>query len=1133
MRQIVAIFIVLSCALATGASAWAQMQTTTAIVGTAKDSTGAVMAGVSITVRNDDTGAVRETITNDVGYYSVQALKPGKYSITASQSGFKTAVVKGREVQVSIPATVNFTLELGEVTQEVTVSAEGEEIINTTTGAISTTINENLVQNLPNQTRNFFDLVSLAPNTTPQYFGNGNLSFGSHSMRRVNAASSLESSGIYAAGADSNASNFSVDGANAQMAVYNMAVFIQSASTIKELRIETASANAEFGDGSNFINVITKSGTNDLHGELFWQHRNDNLDATNFFTNLAGRNLPEYKRNKFGGTLGGPLLRDKLHFFGNYEGSRLRESSQGNAIVPTSQMRAGDLSGYRPLLPGQVLGPTPTIYNPFDFDPATGLRRPFPGNRIPTSLLNPAMQKLLEYTALPNTVIDGVPQYSGLVQATIDEAQYGIRVDWAKSPKTNIFGRYTFGKRDAFRGGLVSELQGESTPSSGHNFVLHWNDVLSPTVINDFSVSAMVRMKSGIGRPLNVPDVSSDIGLKNTSNLTGGPGLTVPDFTLGASGLFVWDPTQDTYQIRDDFSWNKSKHSFKLGVNVTERRMFFIKQSIDKGRLTFDNIYTRACPLGNTVCEQARTAAGLEQGGLGLADYLIGAPTGAYLEVVGVPWNGHQRYYGGYFQDTWQVHPRLTLNLGLRYERWKPWLLPRNATVRYNFAGQGGLDYALQNPLDVFNPATGYGRDAPLNPNMPREGYETNKLDFAPRVGFAFMLTPDTSIRAGGGIFYANNVNTDQMGDSQTASDPFIVRSTQQVAGNEQQPPLGIQNLFPPPSPAGIPGPNDNPPASPRALGDSKYPTPTIYQWSLSIEHRFSPQWSVSADYLGSHTIHNQQFVDLNSPALPQGSLANVSLQQRRRLPAWGQWLTWVNWGYAKYNSATLSLRNREWHGLSVLSSFMWAKNLTSSESPIANDRNNYDFRNWDLWHGKAVLTPDFRFVTSYSYRLPFGEGQKYALSGVADTLLGGWVLSGITEFLTGVPRPIFATDNSGTGLGLQHANRIAGCDVNDATRDRFQWFNTSCFQNPAFGTWGNAGQGILNDPGINNWNMTFGKVFKIREQQRLEFKLETFNTFNHTQWIGATTNMASANFGRITAARPARQIQGSLFFRF
>ena len=356
-----------------------------------------------------------------------------------------------------------------------------------------------------------------------------------------------------------------------------------------------------------------------------------------------------------------------------------------------------------------------------------------------------------------------------------------MRLDWEKSATTTIFGRYTWGERDAVAGGLVSELQGEKTPSSTHSTVVHWNQVLSPTMINDFSVSYS-RVKWGIGRPTDVPDVSREIGFVNTSNLTGGPGLTVPDFAIGASGLFVWDPTQNIYALKDDFSLNKGKHSIKVGFNLNERRLYFQNQSVDKGRVTFDNIFSRACPLGNTVCEQARVAANIPQGGLGFADYLLGAATGAYFELRGVVWHGHQRYYGGYVQDTWQIHPRLTLNFGLRYERWPAWLLPRNNTVRYSFEGNGGLEYALKNPLDVFNPATDYGRNAPLNPNMPRQGYEADKLNFGPRVGIAFRLTENTSLRAAGGIFYAGNVNTNQFSDAMTGGAPFIIRSTQVIA---------------------------------------------------------------------------------------------------------------------------------------------------------------------------------------------------------------------------------------------------------------------------------------------------------------------------------------------------------------
>ena len=1127
MLRSIQIVLTFLCIVTFSVSGWAQSQTTTSIVGTVTDAFEAVVPGVHITVRNDDTGAERETETNSVGYYAVQSLRPGTYSITATLDGFKTAIVEGREVQVSIPAAVNLELEIGEVTTEITVSAVGAELLNTTTAALATTINETLVDNLPNQTRNYFDLLALAPNTSPQYLSNGNMSFGQHSMRRVNAAQSFESSGVFAAGSTDSSTNVTVDGANIQMATYNMPVNIQSASTIQELRLETASANAEFGFGSNGISVITKSGTNDYHGEAFLQHRNDNLDARGFFTNLAGRGVPEYKRNKYGATLGGPIIRNKLHFFGNFESARLRQASQGNSRTATAAMRSGDLSSYRPLLAGQVLGETPIIYNPYDFD-TTGLRGAFPNNMIPATLLDPASQVLLTHTELPNTVIDGVPQYSGTSNSLIDENQYGIRADWELNATNTIFGRFTFSERDALRGGLISALQGENTPSSTYSTVIHWNKILSPTAVNDFSAN-YARLKWGIGRPTDVPDVALAMGLTNTSGFTGAPRISVPDIAMGSSGSFVWDPTHHTYAVKDDLAWNRGKHALKAGVNISERRLLFVNQSNDKGSLNFDNIFSRACPQGNTLCE---SSAGPDLGGLGFADYLLGTAIRSFVQIRSVTWHGHQRYYGGYLQDTWQAHPRLSINMGLRYERWNPWLVPRNNTVRFIFEGDGGLEFALLNPLDVFDPATNFGRDAARNPNMPREAYTADAGNFAPRLGLAFKIKPDTVFRAAGGIFYAGNVNSNQLSDSQTGAGPSIKRSTQQIAGSEQLPPILVRDQFPNPQAGAIVGPNEDPPAAARAMPE-EFPTPTVYQWSASLQHRLTQYWSFNTDYLGSHTINNQQTMDLNAAALPQGSLASLSINERRRFPAWGPWSTWVHWGYSSYNSVTFSLISREWRGLTMRSSFMWAKNLSSSQSPIASDASNNDFRNWDIWSGKAFITPDRRFVTAYSYRLPFGKGNKYFSSGAANAVLGGWMISGIIEFSDGPPGTIFDTDNSGTGLGRQHATRIAGCDNDNAPGDRFQWMNIDCFIAPAFGTWGNAANGIVNNPGINNWKTSLGKTVELREGHRLEVRVETFNTFNHTQWGNFSSNRSRSSFGRISSARPARQVLVSMYYKF
>ena len=442
------------------ALALAQVQTTTGITGTVTDGSGAVLPGVEVVVTDQDTGTVRRAITNDSGLYVIQSLKPGTYSISASLAGFKTAVVKDRQVQVTIPAQVNLVMQVGELSETVTVSGVGEEMVNKTTAQLATTISENLVKNLPVETRNYFDLMSLAPNTSPEYLSVSNMSFGQHSMRRVNAAGSFESSGVFAAGERDSSSYVSIDGASPQIANYNQTVTIQSSSTIKELRLETASANAEFGNGSNAVNVITKSGTNDFHGEVFWQHRNDNIDAVGYFTNLAGRQLPEYKRNKFGATMGGPIIKNKLLFFANYEGSRLRQAVQGNTRVPTALERSGNFSQTQLFASPGVLAPPREIYNPFSYDPATGLRSAFPNKTIPTSLLDPGMQVAFKYTALPNTIIDGIPQYTGLNRTDLDENQYTARIDWQKSDKDPGLRAIFVGRERGFQLGTPSSPSG-------------------------------------------------------------------------------------------------------------------------------------------------------------------------------------------------------------------------------------------------------------------------------------------------------------------------------------------------------------------------------------------------------------------------------------------------------------------------------------------------------------------------------------------------------------------------------------------------------------------------------------------------------------------------------------------------
>ncbi|MPY90246.1 MAG: hypothetical protein GEU99_20270 [Luteitalea sp.] len=1111
---------------------YGQVQTTTAIVGTVQDTTGAVLPGVTVTIVNQATAVNRHQVTNAAGDYSFQALRPGTYTIRAELEGFRPAVITDREALVAIPAEVDIILEVGDMSDEVTVSAAGAELLNTTTAELATTIDEQLVDNMPTESRNYFDVLALAPNTSPQYLSTGSLTFGQHSLRRVSAAGSFESSGVLAGGQRDSSSNVSIDGSDSSLAIYSQNVNILSSAMVKELRLQTASMSAEFGGGANAVNVITKSGGNAFQGEGFWEHRNDNLDAKNFFTNLAGEALPEYKRNKWGGSLGGPILPNALFFFANHEGSRLRQAVQSNARVPTAAERNGDFSDTVLPAPEGGTEPAPQLFNPLDFDPATGLRTPFANNRIPPELIAPQIQEIMEFTPLPNTVIDGVPQFSGTSRTTIDEDQFSVRLDWHQSADTTMWGRYTYARRDAAQKGLLGPLTGEETPSRTRDVVANWSEVVTSTFINELSVS-YARPEWGIGRVLDVPDVAALAGFQNTSSFPGSPSLGNQDFALGTSGANIWRPVQNTYQIKDDLTWTKGKHNFKTGFQVTERRLFFPKQGVDKGDVDFENVFTRACPQGNELCDDARQAAGLPVGGLSFADMLMGFPVNSLLILNEIIPNVHQTYWSGYVQDTWQLHDRLTLNLGLRWETWSPWRNVHHAVSAFDFNPPGRLLFALDNPLDAFDSATDFGRNAPLSGDIPEQGYDTPKANFGPRIGFSFRPMDNTVIRAGGGIFYAGNLNTNQLVEISQGASPFTLRDDRTVNQGEQLPPTDVRDLFPPPAPTGIPQAFEDPPATPRVLGQREYAPPTIYQWSLSAQHRVHPRWSVNVDYLGSHTIHNNQFVDLNAPELPQGDLADVPLEDRRPLPGWGRIGSWVPWGWSKYHSATFGVTNRQWHGLTLRSSLTWSKNLQSSISVIGSDQGNLDFRHFDLWAGRSNFVPTVRSITGWTYELPWGQGRTFPLRGVMDRILGGWNVSGKAEFSDGAPVTVTTNDNTGSALDNQLADRLPGCDLTDAPEDRFEWFNTSCFAQPAFGTFGTGSTGLINAPGINNLDLRIGKVFPVSATTRMEFLASFFNALNHTQLGNPVTNLQSPDFGRVNGARPARQINFELRLLF
>jgi hypothetical protein len=1124
-----------------------QVETSTSIRGLISDPTGAAVPEARVTIRNVDTGEERSTTSDSGGVYAFPSIVPGTYDLTVMHPGFKKSEVKNRVAQVTQSAQVDFALQVGETSESVTVVASGAELLATSTAEIAGTIGTKLVQDLPLNGRNFFDLAATLPHVSLQNIA-PSASFAGFSMNAVLGSSPssplFRPSGIFAAGNRDSATNVSIDGVNVQSSVYRQTTPQTPPSAIQEMKIHVSSMNAEFGNGVAAVNVITKGGTNSFHGEGYEYFRNEKLDSNYFFNNLASRGKNPFRQNQYGAAIGGPIVSNQLFFFAAYEGLRVRQSSLSILTVPPEDLRNGDFSNFRPSGSGGTFLPVATIYNPFRSDPVTGLREPFPGNKIPlgpTTLCAPrptcvdpvALKFLQNYVRAPNTVIDGIPRYVGDSSQRLDSDQGVLRIDWAKSEKDRVYGRYSRTEAPTISQSVES-LAGLSQNASDQSAAIHWTRVASERTVNDFMVG-YARPKWLYGKDLNTPDAAADIGLVNTSGLNGGPTFGGTGYSMNSSLSFLLDGTDNVYQIGDDVTHIRGRHNLKFGAQAIERRFYYPSQSNDKGSFNFTPVFTSACPDGNTACTAALTAGGRDRGGNAFASYLLGAPLSGLFQLNNAAYRGYKRYYGLYVQDSWRVSSKLTLNYGLRYEHWAPWLVPRHNVASFDEVS-GNILYVLQNPLDYLSAATDYGKNAKLNSNIPQEGHKTSNLDFAPRIGLAYSVTNTTVFRAGYGAYFDGNSNTNQFSDISSAVAPFKLRYEPVVSSSDRIPTLSVNGSFPFPEPTAIPQPNSTPLATFRYV-PGYYPVAGVQEWSASIQQRFGSALAAEISYQGTHAYHLPQFVDQNAPALPQGALANVPIDRRRPFPQWGVVGSWKPIGYSRYHGMAASLRGNYWKGLTFNSSFTFAKNLASSvlgASDVGNQHGAYPY----LWEGPSELTPRLRLVNSFSYDLPFGRGRAYANDGAMSVLAGGWTVSSIIDNSTGAPRRVTTSDISGTGYGIM-PDRI--CDPREVPgkKDRFTWFNTACFAQPAFGTFGNSPIGVYEDPGINNVNISIQKNTRLSiptEASAVLFRVDLFNAFNHTQ-LGPASNSTlqsgNVNSGRITSTRPPRQIQLSLSFLF
>ncbi|MBV9081527.1 MAG: TonB-dependent receptor [Acidobacteriaceae bacterium] len=1083
------------------------------VTGTVNDSTSAVIPGAEVRITNTATGVVKTTRTTPAGLYMIPDLIPGPYVLEGSASGFATERVTGIQLEVDQQAQVNLTLQVGSQKSEVTVKTANTELLQTVDASVGTVINSQSVVNLPLNGRYFTQLLELSPGTTPgiRNYGltNSNPQLLGHQRNGLPSFQVNGQSGAF--------TNFRIDGIENTEREFGGANIPVSVDAIDEFKLQTANFSAEYGRGPSQVDLVTKSGTNQIHGSLFEFFRNTDLDATQWtFTGSHTGDL--LHRNQFGGTVGGPILRDKFFYFFSYDGTREVYTVPQLVSVPSLDERKG-------IFP---------IGNPI-FDPNTG--QPFPSNTIPQSRFDAVAAKVLNVLRAPN--LPGVNNYNSsgqLISQTqnyryipkhsqsID--QYNVRLDYTLSERNSITGRYTYSPNNIVADGpLATNLQSSIVGSEidnlgGQNLSVAWFHNFSPTTINEVRFGFLTDPQSYI--PGDTTNYAAQFGLSSalpSNAFTGLPHFKIGSINIGSGDYRPLKVSEHDYQVVDNFTLIRGTHSFRIGADIQPTQLETENSQLSKGLFSFNGAQTRnratvtyngtsynLASTGTTYCPGGTNPTACTAGNAA-ADFLLG-----YVQQFSVgtpipPINKYEGLWSGYFNDTWKIRSNLTLELGLRYEYWqKPRANPNAYAIPVIQNGQftgkigvatvnGQLTPKLPAQANALTPGAFVGCPSL---GLPSGCLLPEKNDWQPRVGFAWSVTPKTVVRSGFGVFYGY-LGGDQQTELGTNNYPFSIftstPSYTQPPKGSAPPPLFLNNPLAT-AQASAPSLKSNP---------ANLKRPSEYQMNFTIERELPATTTISAAYVGALARHLEDqndwccYYDIPQPwgvVLPAGQTAVQPYPQFAFMELKS------SQDNSSYQSFQVKATNRFNQGLTFTAAYTYSK-LTGAIVGWSDPR----FPNLD--HGP--LDGDLRhsLVVSYVWQLPFGTGRRFVnTGGLLNTLIGGWQFTNIISKRTGFP---FTPTLSGTQLiglipkyhGQERPDRVCSGTLSDPSVQN--WFNKACFVLPSEPTTpgailheGNSGPNVLYGPGSFNMDMGLSKFFSITERTRLEFRSEAFNVLNH-----------------------------------
>lgn len=1061
----------------------AQVNATASFSGRVTDPSGAVIAGATVKVTEQTTGIIVTRQTSSDGSYTIPLLKPGTYSIEVTATGFTLATMKDITLQIQQVAQEDFKLSVGGTEQQIVVEG-GAPLLNTVTTEVGNVINMESTEQLPLNGRNFSQLGLLVPGTAPGPVGGIRTQGNGNETQRAGAE-------IVANGSRGSFNTFMIDGLDDRDQSVGTAKVFPNLESIEEFKVQIGNYDAEFASGGAVVNVITRSGSNELHGSVFEFLRNKDLNSRQFFDASA----PPFQQNQFGFAIGGRIIKNKLFFFGDYQGLRVHEASTAILTEPTAAMRAGNFSAYPSI-----------IYNPTTYNATTNTRQPFPGNIIPLSQLDPVAQNLLQI--LPMPTLSGTSNNFRVNNLDArNQDQYDIRGDYVLSEKDSLFARATHGTANitfpntpVLINGQINPLafaQGANTAGSLKN-----NEAPSSQAtiqeIHQFSPNITNQLALGYTRfALNVSPIDEGYNLASKMGLQGantGPdsGAMASLSISGGSGFSASNMPevipQNTWQATDTVSYAHGAHSLRFGFSVQHNAFGFFQLGAPSGSLSFTGTYT------NNPASSSGTGAGY-------ADLMLGLPVSSSKSLLGsgVPYNVYTEY-GAFVQDQWRVSSKVTVNIGLRWDLFTP------VSERYNrlsdfFLNSGTFALAGQNGIS----ASILG---------------TQKHDFSPRLGIAYHMTPNTVVRAAYGLFYFNEQG---VGGSSRLFINYPFAPAFAVTCSSTTPCLSTSTGIP-----AVYSSNNLPTAVYQPTPDL---TPNVQQYNLTVERQMTKSMVARAAYVGARGNHLNINLDENVAVPGAGAVP-----ARRPYPGFGQISSWEPRGPSSYNALQLSVEKRMNYGLSFLGAYTYGKSLDNgaggnsstgeSRINIQNPQNlsaDYGLSNFDIRQ---------RFTLSTVFRLPFGQGRQLLshANRALDAIAGGWQISSILTLQGGMPFSISmatATNNTGT---FQRPNRVCDGMLPSGQQSIKQWYDLSCFVAPPIYTFGNTARNALIGPRFETWDLGTDKDFRITERVGVQFRAEFFNALNHPNFGLPNGSIGSSAAGTITTViTNARQVQFGL----